>query len=104
MKRALFLSPHLDDVVFSCGGTLQLLLERGWSATVVTVFTGNVVRPQGFALQCQTSKGIAPEVDYMALRREEDRAAFAHLGSPPLHHWDLLEAPHRGGAEPRQPL
>lgn len=100
MKRALFLSPHLDDVVFSCGATLSLWLERGWDAQVVTVLTGNVNSPQGFALQCQTSKGIAPEVDYMALRRAEDLEAFSHLGNPRLYHWEFLEAPHRGYDSP----
>ena len=36
-----------------------------------------------------------PDVDYMALRREEDRAAAGHLGVETR--WlDLLEAPHRG--------
>lgn len=100
MKRALFLSPHLDDVVFSCGATLALWLQHGWEALVVTVFTGNTASPRGFALQCQTSKGIPPEVDYMALRRAEDKMALAHLGQSSLLHWEFLEAPHRGYNSP----
>ena len=94
--RALFLSPHLDDVVFSCGATLARLASDGHEPMVLTIFTGNVDSPQGFALQCQTSKGLAPNVDYMALRRAEDGKAAKILGVQNLIHWPFLEAPHRG--------
>lgn len=95
---ALFVSPHLDDVAFSCGATLALLAKNGWHTILATVFTRSVPDPTGFALACQTDKGLAPEVDYMALRREEDREAAEHLGVGE-HVWlDLPEAPHRGYA------
>lgn len=98
MSTALFISPHLDDVAFSCGGTLAALKQQGWTVALVTVFTRSVPEPKGFALQCQTSKGLGPEVDYMALRREEDRA-FAELMGVDLRVWgELEEAPHRGYA------
>jgi LmbE family N-acetylglucosaminyl deacetylase len=96
MSTALFVSPHLDDVAFSCGGTLAALKAKGWTVGLVTVFTRSVPGPRGFALQCQTSKGLGPEVDYMALRREEDRAFATHLGVDHLAWGDLEEAPHRG--------
>ena len=93
---ALFVSPHLDDVAFSCGATLALLARNGWHTVLATVFTQSVPDPVGFALACQTDKGLAPEVDYMALRREEDRGAAEHMGVGE-HVWlDLPEAPHRG--------
>lgn len=92
---ALCLSPHLDDAAFSCGGTLARLAAAGWAVHVATVFTASVPAPTGFALACQTSKGIAPTVDYMALRRAEDAAAMRALGA--AAHWlALREAPHRG--------
>jgi LmbE family N-acetylglucosaminyl deacetylase len=92
---ALALSPHLDDAAFSCGGTLARLAQAGWRVVVATAFTRSVPQPQGFALTCQTDKGLGPEVDYMALRRQEDRAAMGLLGAEPR--WlDLPEAPHRG--------
>ena len=69
--------------------------RRGWRVVVATVFTGNVAQPTGFALACQLDKGLAADVDYMALRREEDRQACARLGAEALH-LPLLEAPHRG--------
>ncbi|MFY2559993.1 PIG-L deacetylase family protein [Corallococcus terminator] len=98
MSTALFVSPHLDDVAFSCGGTLAALKAKGWTVALITVFTRSVPEPKGFALRCQTAKGLGPEVDYMALRREEDRAFAKRLGVDVLAWGDLEEAPHRGYA------
>ncbi len=96
MPTALFLSPHLDDVAFSCGGTFRHLAARGWRASLCTVFTRSVPDPQGFALACQHDKGLGPEVDYMALRRAEDAEAGRRLGAAETIWLDLPEAPHRG--------
>lgn len=98
MPHALALSPHLDDAAFSCGGTLARLAQAGWEVTVCTAFTQSVAAPTGFALACQTDKGLSPEADYMALRRAEDAAACATLGARAA--WlPLPEAPHRGYAD-----
>ena len=93
--RITAISPHLDDAAFSAGGTLAALAAAGHEVSVVTCFTRSVPDPQGFALACQTDKGLGPEVDYMALRRAEDSRALAVLGVRPVH-LDLPEAPHRG--------
>lgn len=95
MPAALALSPHLDDAAFSCGGTLHRLAQAGWDVTMATLFTGSVRDPQGFALACQTDKGLGPQVDYMALRRDEDAAAARSLGIV-ARHLPFREAPHRG--------
>ncbi len=100
MPTALFISPHLDDVAFSCAGTLMRLAQEGWETCLLTVFTATVPHPQGFALRCQTDKGLAPEEDYMALRRGED-AEFARIvGVGHNTHWPFPEAPHRGYESP----
>lgn len=92
---ALALSPHLDDAAFSCGGTLATLSRAGWRVVMATLFTRTVPNPTGFALACQLDKGLGPDVDYMALRRDEDREAARILGVEPV--WGPLpEAPHRG--------
>ena len=92
---ALALSPHLDDAVFSAGATLFQLARAGWRVVVATVFTRSVPNPQGFALACQLDKGLAPDIDYMALRRDEDAAACTAVGAEPR--WlSFPEAPHRG--------
>lgn len=95
MPVALFMSPHLDDVAFSCGGLAALLADQGWETVLVTAFTRSVVPATGFALACQLDKGLAPGADYMALRRAEDRAAGDILGFASVRWLDLLEAPHR---------
>ena len=96
MPNALFLSPHLDDVAFSCGATFARLAAGGWNAHLVTIFTRSVSDPRGFALACQTDKGLAPDVDYMALRRSEDAAAARALGASSVRWLPHAEAPHRG--------
>lgn len=103
MPTALFLSPHLDDVAFSCGGTLlRLADDPAWRVVLCTVFTESVDDPQGFALRCQTDKGIAPEIDYMALRRAEDAAFAEAAGVDSAWHWQHREAPHRGYESPAE--
>lgn len=96
MPTALAVSPHLDDAVFSCGGTLARLAAEGWRVVLATLFTRSVPDPQGFALACQLDKGLPATVDYMALRRAEDREAARLLGITEVLWLDLPEAPHRG--------
>lgn len=102
MPTALFLSPHLDDVAFSCGGTLAKLAAAGWHCVLATAFTKSVPNPTGFALKCQTDKGLSPAVDYLALRRAED-AEFAQIVGVAEVLWlDFAEAPHRGYDSPAE--
>lgn len=96
MRTVVAVSPHLDDAVFSAGATLAALAAGGARVTVVTAFTASIPAPTGFALACQTDKGLGPEVDYMAMRRAEDIEALRRLGLPPPVHLAFPEAPHRG--------
>ena len=94
-RRVVFISPHLDDAVFSVGGMMAALAEEGYELYLVTCFTRSVLNPTGFALACQLDKGLTSEVDYMEMRRQEDALACQRLNAKP--YWlDLLEAPHRG--------
>ena len=95
-RTALFLSPHFDDVAFSCGGLAAVLHDQGWRTVLATAFTASVLPPTGFALECQLDKGLDASVDYMALRCQEDRVAAAILGFDERHDLGLPEAPHRG--------
>ncbi len=96
MPSALFVSPHLDDVAFSCAGTAIRLVQEGWDVTIATVFTRSVPNPEGFALACQLDKGLSEDVDYMALRRAEDREFCRRAGLCEPVHLNLPDAPHRG--------
>ena len=86
MPSALALSPHLDDAAFSCGGTLAALAAEGWEVVVATLFTASVEAPTGFALACQTDKGLPADADYMAIRRAEDAEACRRLEARPAFH------------------
>ncbi len=92
----LFLSPHLDDVAFSCGGTVAACVRGGHSASICTIFTASVPDPKGFALACQLDKGLDESVDYLSLRRHEDREFAAIVGASEVIHLPFQEAPHRG--------
>jgi LmbE family N-acetylglucosaminyl deacetylase len=100
--RVVAVSPHLGDAVFSVGGTLALLGAVA-DVVVLTCFTGSVATADAspFAVSTQLDKGLSADVDYMALRREEDRRALAVLGVPGRH-LGLLEAPHRGYGSPAE--
>ncbi|WP_345624776.1 PIG-L deacetylase family protein [Streptomyces ziwulingensis] len=100
LPTAIAVSPHLDDAVFSAGGVLALLARAGWQVRVLTCFTASVADPRPFALSTQLDKGLPADVDYMALRRAEDRAAQRRLGLLPPVHLPLPEAPHRGYDSP----
>ncbi len=96
MKTALFISPHLDDAVFSCGGTLAKMAGEGWRTILCTIFTKSVLNPKEFALACQLDKNLSADVDYMKLRRAEDFRAARILKAAEVLHLNFPEAPHRG--------
>ena len=78
-----FLSPHFDDVVLSCGATIHQLGRRGESVTVVTVMGQNpypdhipdtpIVRD----LHTRWRSGSDP----VSVRILEDETAIRHLGA-----------------------
>ena len=93
--KALFLSPHLDDAVFSAGNMILNLVDAGYEVEVITYFTKSFLDPEGFALACQLDKGLDTSVDYMLWRRREDERSNRLLGASVVH-LNLPEAPHRG--------
>lgn len=81
----IFLSPHLDDAVWSCGGLIAEKTERGEESAVWTLFTGDP--PSGrisqFAKRMQGQTGVT--LDSYQDRREEDRAACTIVGATWRH-------------------
>jgi LmbE family N-acetylglucosaminyl deacetylase len=97
--RHIFLSPHLDDVVYSCGGTLGVQVSTGIRPLVITVFAGvpsanTELSP--FAAEVQRDMGFRQNVQTaMTIRREEDARALAYLDVDYL--WlDYPDAIYRG--------
>jgi LmbE family N-acetylglucosaminyl deacetylase len=93
-----YIAPHLDDAVLSCGGRIALQTSAGQRVLVVTICAG---RPAAgtelspFAQYLHTAWALGD--DPVALRREEDRRALALLGCAGLQ-LELLDAPYRAGA------
>jgi LmbE family N-acetylglucosaminyl deacetylase len=78
----LFLSPHPDDAVLSCGGVIYRLTQAGEPVTVVTLMAGALpadVPPSAFIEEHLVRWGLGP--DPVPGRREEDRRALQELGA-----------------------
>jgi LmbE family N-acetylglucosaminyl deacetylase len=82
----LFLSPHLDDVVFSCGGQIAQLVRAGCRVRVATIFAGDpppVAADTAHVRELHNRWGLGD--DPIAARRAEDRAALQLLGASVTH-------------------
>jgi LmbE family N-acetylglucosaminyl deacetylase len=93
--RHIYLSPHLDDAVLSCGGSIYRQAQRGESVAVLTVFSaspspGEPLSPFAQSLhdRWRASTPAAHFDDPPAARRAEDRRALAALGEnvAVIHH------------------
>jgi LmbE family N-acetylglucosaminyl deacetylase len=85
MVAHLYLSPHLDDAVFSCGGLMAMQDARGEPISVLTLFAGDPpnYRISNFAAELHVRWGKAgPPI---AMRRAEDRLACGRLGASVVH-------------------
>ncbi|HUS71079.1 MAG TPA: PIG-L family deacetylase [Anaerolineae bacterium] len=82
---AIFLSPHLDDAVLSCGGLIRRQVLSGTPVLVVTVFAGEPqhLELSPYATQIHSRWGNATHPT--TVRREEDRRAMDLLGADYLH-------------------
>lgn len=123
--RHIYLSPHLDDAVYSCGGTIGLQARAGQRVLVVTVFAGipsarmrsslfatrfhtymgfdqfasRVLKYRGVgrrALKMRELLGLNPNTGaVITARRDEDASVLTYLQADYL--WlDYLEAIYRG--------
>ncbi len=82
----LFLSPHLDDAVLSCGGTIHRLTQQEESVIILTVMAGDPPSPLPQSpiiqdLHQRWEAGYNP----IATRRAEDENAAKRLGARPIH-------------------
>lgn len=81
----LFLSPHYDDAVLSCGGLLHQLAARGVRTCVYTVMAAApaVLPATPFVQELHERWGAGG--DPVTARRAEDAAALALLGAEALY-------------------
>lgn len=97
----LYLSPHFDDAILSCGGLIAQQRERGERAVVVTLCAG--APPAGLvstfaAYQHQRWLADHPDRDPIILRKAEDEAACAVLRAEAIH-LNELDCIYRRGAD-----
>ncbi|GIV65830.1 MAG: GlcNAc-PI de-N-acetylase [Bellilinea sp.] len=81
-----FLSPHLDDAVLSCGGLIYELIQNGEQVEICTVCAGDP--PPGklspLAKMLHQRWGVTARQS-QAIRRKEDLAACQVIGAIPFH-------------------
>jgi LmbE family N-acetylglucosaminyl deacetylase len=92
--RWIYLSPHYDDAIFSCGGLIWEQVRAGETVEIWTIFSGNP--PPGplsaYALEHHERWGVADSL--IALRRTEDQAACAAVGAA-ARYYDLPDCIYR---------
>lgn len=90
---SIYLAPHLDDAVLSCGGQIFEETRRGQAVLVVTVMAGDPPPNVSGYAQSLHSRWELPEETATA-RRREDLAACALLGADALH-WPVPDCIYR---------
>ncbi|MEN8905017.1 MAG: PIG-L family deacetylase [Clostridiales bacterium] len=94
MKKNLFISPHLDDVVLSCGEYLKKLSNEGENITVMTIFSG-FPEPASFSKIAREYHAKCKVYDDVIFKRkEEDIFAMEYYGADYIH-LDFFEALYR---------
>ena len=83
-KSFLFISPHLDDAVFSCGGYIGKLCALGHPVRVLTLFSGSPAGKLSLLARALHVDWNLPK-DAAAIRREEDKQALDVLGAQAMH-------------------
>jgi len=93
----IYLSPHLDDAVLSCGGRIWQQVQAGERVLVITAFAGDPspgISLSPFARELHVRWGSP--VDAVARRRDEDLTALAYLGAE-VAHWPYPDCIYRRG-------
>lgn len=85
MKEYLFLSPHLDDVILSCGMYIHKLIQSNSKVIIATVFSGSI-QPQylsplarWFHSACKLGNNA------MTVRRLEDKNVCKFIKADSIH-------------------
>jgi LmbE family N-acetylglucosaminyl deacetylase len=81
----LYLSPHLDDVVLSCGGLIRQQCANGESVLVISVFTQSALSSELSPFAKAMHRIWTDQLDPFAVRRAEDESAMRDLGAQFLH-------------------
>jgi LmbE family N-acetylglucosaminyl deacetylase len=99
----IYLSPHLDDVVLSCGGRIWQQVQAGEHVLAVTICAGAPApsAPLSPFVQELHARWEHP-TDAVTIRQEEDLAALALLGAEAVH-WPYTDCIYRRTPDGRFP-
>jgi len=85
-RKHIFLSPHLDDVILSCGGLMLQLIKANEKVQTVTVFSGipdAIDKPSPLISHIHSLYENLNDI--VQVRRIEDKSAVELLGADFLH-------------------
>ncbi len=81
--RWIYISPHFDDAVLSCGGLIWEQVQKGFPVEIWTICAGDA--PSGrlspLAISCHDQWGIKSAREVVAVRRLENQAAARVVGA-----------------------
>ena len=97
----IFFSPHADDVVLSCGGTIHSYLSQGKSVEVIGVFAGIPDQSAYSAYARHLHAKWHLPTNPVEERWREDSTAMRELGITKFERWDFCEAPYRKASDGR---
>jgi glycosyltransferase involved in cell wall biosynthesis/LmbE family N-acetylglucosaminyl deacetylase len=81
-RPCIFISPHFDDVVLSCGGTLAYLSQQRVNILLVTVFTADQTDSASLSPFARHMHELWGNVQKpFEVRKNEDKAAVGHLSA-----------------------
>ncbi len=90
----IFLSPHLDDAVLSCGGLIWQQIQAGSRVEIWTICAGDPPVGPRSAFAVQIEQRWKTGADSTAARRTEDARACLRLGAQAVH-FDLPDCVYR---------
>lgn len=83
--KTIYISPHLDDVVFSCGGWIWEQTSQGQEVEVWTVCAGDPPPGRISSLAQALHESWNLDADWVQTRRKEDLEACRMIGAVPRH-------------------
>jgi LmbE family N-acetylglucosaminyl deacetylase len=94
--RLIYLSPHLDDAVFSAGGWIYEQTQAGIPVEIWTIMCGDprVTEYSPFARELHLRWGFSSAEETVRVRREEDQTAASIVGAATCH-FDFLDCIYR---------
>jgi LmbE family N-acetylglucosaminyl deacetylase len=85
MNKTVYLSPHLDDAVLSCGAIIWDQIRRHNQVEIWTIFAGDSLQPELSPFAREIHQRWQTGDSAPSLRRAEDNLACERLGVVPQH-------------------